>query len=543
MKKKYILIPALAGLLITAGCDKNFEEINTDPTKLNSASMNYNFLFTTAELVTSGNSDANAYEDWRGNLIYASTMVQHLSSTTGYWAGDKYTLNGGYLSAYWDVNYPNSIKNITDIIENVKSNPNQTNFYNISRIFKVFMFQRMTDLYGDIPYSQSGQAYLSQNLTPVYDSQESIYADMLKELDEAAAALNAASPNTVGAADMLYGGDVSKWKKFAYSEMLRLAMRLIKVKPQDAKTWAAKAAAGGVMTAISDNAILQHPNLAPQNNLANGTGSVLISQDPNATRISKTFMDYLKSSGDPRTRFIATLVTPSNIGTNTDPAVPGYDANTNTIDYGDTTVTKQLGQPNGYDVTGTRGINTAPNWPGAQYKYSVVNRYTVARFEAPTFFLTAAETQLLLAEAAERGYVSGSAATFYTAGVTAAMQQFAQYNLGAVSGINVPASEIAYFLSKNPYAGGAAGISQINTQYWVASFGDEYEAWTNWRRSGIPALTPVAAYPGNATNGTIPRRYTYPTNEAAVNPQNYQDAVNRLSGGDKMTSRVWWDKQ
>jgi hypothetical protein len=350
---------------------------------------------------------------------------------------------------------------------------------------------------------------------------------MLTELEDAAAKLDAAKPNTVGAADLMYGGNVAKWKKFAYSEMLRLAMRMSKVDADNARAWAQKATTGGVITTNADNALIQHPNLAPQNNRSNGTGSVLIAQDPNASRLSKTFVDYLKSNNDPRLRYIATVVTNPGVGS----------------DKGDTSVARQLGQPNGYDVGGTRPISTAPNWTGNQNDYSVVNRYTYARFEAPTFFLTAAESLLLQAEAAERGWITGSAATLYEQGVTAAMRQFDQFNLGEVSGINITDAEITAYLNAHPYTPGAAGIEQINTQYWVATFMDEYEAWANWRRSGYPELTPSGNYPGNVTGGTIPRRFTYPTNEAAVNAANYSEAVSRMAGGDKMTSRVWWDKQ
>src|ERR1700750_1884442 len=118
MKYKFFLSVFAAAIMI-AGCDKNFESINTDPEHLTSANMQYAYLFTAAELVTSGNSDANAYEDWRNNLIYAATMIQHLSSTVGYWAGDKYLYNPGYNSAYWDVNYPNSITNIVEVVTNI----------------------------------------------------------------------------------------------------------------------------------------------------------------------------------------------------------------------------------------------------------------------------------------------------------------------------------------------------------------------------------------------------------------------------------------
>src|ERR1044071_384323 len=120
MKNKFLLMLAVGVTGLTA-CDKNFEEINIDPTKLTPANMNYNYMFTNAQLVTSGNSDGNAYEDWRNNLIYAACMIQHLSSTTGYWGGDKYTYNAGYNSAYWDANYPNSVKNMTEVIEHTKA--------------------------------------------------------------------------------------------------------------------------------------------------------------------------------------------------------------------------------------------------------------------------------------------------------------------------------------------------------------------------------------------------------------------------------------
>jgi len=100
---------------------------------------------------------------------------------------------------------------------------------------------------------------------------------------------------------------------------------------------------------------------------------------------------------------------------------------------------------------------------------------------------------------------------------------------------------ITAYLAAHPYDA-ANALQQINTQYWIATFMDGYEAWANWRRSGYPALTPVANYPGNVTNGTIPRRFTYPLTEAGVNAANYSAAASGMTGGDKMTSRMWWDK-
>jgi len=516
MRNTILKISVAAFLLITTGCTKTLEKINIDPTKLSPYNMNYNYLFTSAELVTAGNSDGNAYEDWRNNLIYASCMIQHLSSTTGYWAGDKYTFNAGYNSAYWDANYSNSIRNIVDVIANIKGDTSKSNFYNIARIFKVFMFQRMTDMYGDIPYSQAGQGYLSSTTTPKYDKQQDIYADMLNELQDAAAKLDAGKTNTLGEADQIYGGDVTKWKKFAFSEMVRLAMRMSKVDEATAKTWVQKAVQGGVMVDNSDNALFKH-QAVPFNTVTNGNAWVLDNVDANASRVSKTFIDYLKNTNDPRLKYIATV--------SSDP--------TKLTDVGDNTPAIQLGQPNGYDLGGsTTDISHAPNWPGDQNKYSIVNRNTFARYDAPTFFLTNAETQLLLAEAAERGWVTGSSSAYYAAGVTAAIMQLNQ------TGATLTDVDASAYLAANPYAN---GIQQINEQYWIVTFMDEYEAWANWRRSSYPLLTPVN-YFNNITNGTIPRRFTYPAGEVTTNAAGYSDAVSRLTNGDKMTSRVWWDK-
>src|SRR6185437_5042501 len=247
-------------------------------------------------------------------------------------------------------------------------------------------------------------------------------------------------------------------------------------------------------------------------------------------KMSKTFIDFFKSHNDPRLHFYAT-VSPD----------PGALNGTADFNFGDTTSSIQLGMPNGYDnAGGLVPITGAPNFAGDVNDYSIVNRYTFAKSEAPTFVLTAAETQLLLAEAAQRGWISGDAATLYDDGVTLAFSQLIQ--TGANWSESAAEAAAASYLAQNPYNAGT-GIQQINEQYWVAVFMDEYEAFANWRRSGYPVLTPVN-YPNpsiNKTGGTIPRRLTYPLEEASTNPENYNDAVSRLASGNTMTSRMWWD--
>jgi hypothetical protein len=534
MRRNIFIIANLIAGLFFSGCHKNFISINTDPEHLTSANMNYIYLFTAAELITSGNSDANAYEDWRNNLIYASCMIQHLSSTFSYWGGDKYTYNAGYNSAYWEQNYGDPVKNIQEVITHVKTDPAQANFYNIARIFRVFMFQRITDMYGDCPYSQAGLGYIAGITAPKYDKQKDINADILNELQDAATKLDPSAHNSVGGSDIIYGGDVNAWKKFAYSEMLRLGMRMVKVDPANAQKWAQAAIAGGVMKSNDDNAAFSHKGFIQSTPTVNGTALVLNGVDPNASRLSKTFVDYLKSTSDPRLSYFGTVSSDPN---NTDP--------TSAVSLGDTTASMQLGQPNGFDNRGGgTDIVNAPGYPGNQNAYSIVNRNTFARYAAPTYFLTYAETALLEAEAAVRGWDSGDPAVYYAAGVTAAMQQFGQMATleggGPATFPSISDAAIAAYLAANPF-NAADAYNQINTQYWVATFMDEYEAWINWRRSGFPVLTPISNYPGNVTGGTIPRRFTYSTSEISANSANYNAAVAGLSGGDKMNSRVWWD--
>ena len=518
MREKIFILTILS--LLSFGCRKNFTSINTNPDQISAAQNNFNYLFTSAEMQTSGNIDGNGYEDWRNNLIYSGCMVQHLSSTLSYWDGDKYLYNPTYNSAYWDRNYPNSVANIVEVITHAAKDTGETNFYQIVRIFKAFMFQRITDMYGDCPYSQAGLGYISGITTPVYDQQQQIYSDLLNELQDAAAHLDSTKTNTIDSADLLYNGNIRAWKKFAYSEMLRLAMRLCKVDPASAKQWVQTAVQGGVMETNADNAVLHHQALSGTP-VANGDGLILIADDPNGCRLNKTFVDFLRSTGDPRLSYLGTVCA--------DP--------TQASDPGDTTYALQLGQPGGYDPpnSGTPyDLTGAPGWPGNQNQYSVVNRYTFARLDAPTFFLTCGETQLLLAEAAQRSWITGDPAAYYTAGVRAAMQQ-----LATQAGAGPADPDIETWLGNNPYQP-SGGMQQINEQYWVAGFMDENECWANWRRSGFPTLTPVN-YPGNSTNGTIPRRFTYPQSEAGTNATNYNTAVSHLSNGDKMTSRIWWD--
>ena len=340
-------------------------------------------------------------------------------------------------------------------------------------------------------------------------------------------------------ADLFYGGDIAKWKKFGYSLMLRVAMRLTKVDPGMAQSYAEKAATGGTFTGIEDNAIVHTDNSTGHGN--NTTGALRTADDYREVRWSKTFIDFLKATDDPRLGVIAE-VPQDGLLNNVNQDLPGSS---------DPAI--QIGLPNGYDLNGgDHDIRDYPGYPGPTGsgddtaplgKYS---RPTTALYldrSGPNFVLTYAETELLLAEAKVRGWNVGSmsAAEHYANGVKGAMMSLAQFN-ASVGAIDETTAD--NYVSTHPLDMSSMenSLMMINDQYWVAtgSLFNFIETWINWRRSGYPDLTPVS-FPNQFTNGGIPRRIPYQSSENSNNPDNYSDAVSRLANGDTFTSRMWWD--
>jgi hypothetical protein len=512
--KSYLILFTFV-LLVLSGCTDNFEDLNTDKNQANETAYKPAYHLTRAQLEYSGNSDFS-YETWRVNIIYASTMMQQLASASWY-AGDKYQLNAGWTNAYFDVAYNDQVKYVVDMIKLTEGDAQYKNLHEIGRIMKAMIFHRITDIYGDVPYSEAGLGYHENILTPKYDTQEFIYKDMLKELDEATAALDVAADQP-GGNDLIYGDEadaIAKWKKLGYSLMLRLAMRLTKADLATAKMYAEKAAAGGVFTSNADNASIRHDdtgNRNTKNRISNILGGEWNAVERGEIHLSKTLVDFLKDNNDPRLQYLAEIK-----------------------GSGDATPANQIGLPNGYDQGGgATDISTEPNYPGSLNDYSTIRSEIFLSTTAPTFFITYAQTELLLAEAKERGFtIPGTAAEHYNNGVRAAMEYLAQYNAAAT----VSSADIDAYLAAHPYTG---SLEQINTQYWAASFLDWYEVWANWRRSGFPNLVPVN-YTGNATNGEIPRRMLYPASEAAINPTHLDEAIAR-QGANNLLTRVWWDQ-
>jgi len=500
MKKNYLVLIVFSLFLTSCDFDKGFEEMNVDPTK--ASQLDVNNKFASVFLRTSG----GRYENWRASLIYSSQIIQHMSSTATYWSGNFYTLNQGYSTSLFDRAYPEQVKEIEDIIYQLTEEGVSDTQMGIARIWRAFIYHRLTDLYGDVPYSEAGKGYIEGILKPAYDSQESIYMDMLSEIE---AGIGQLGSDTLGTSDLIFQGDVSKWKKFGYSLMLRLAMRLTKADAATAQAWAQKAINGGTMTSNDDIAFIQHTN-GPAGINRNGHGEVF-DADGNM-RISKTFMDFLKNGNDPRTSILAARRSDKS----TDPA-------------------DLFGMPNGL----TGGALEAKYGTESDY-YAEPNRAVLAGFDTPMVFQTFAEVEFLKAEAAHRGWHSGNVQTHYNNGVKAAMQMLSMLypNAAAISD-----AQVSDYLAANPL-NTASPMEMIHTQYWAATFLNEYEAFANWRRTGFPTLEPFggeAVYAGNETNGQIPRRLTWPNSEESTNPENFAAAISR-QGPNTLTTRVWWDK-
>ena len=506
--KKISVLAAIA--ILFASCDAGFEEMNVNPTL--ASQIDPNFKLTNIQLRISG----ERYENWRTNLIYSSVMIQHFATLPTYWAGDKYGYIASYSAAMWDRYYANIAKNIEDLLVQTAEDTEDANLHHITQITRVIMYHRLTDLYGDIPYSEAGKGAVEGITQPKYDAQSDIYTDMLAKLEAASNGLSA-DGRSFGDGDLIYQGDVEKWRKLANSLMLRLGMRLVKVDPSAAQSWATKAITAGTMESNEDIAYVPHNDPAGWKN-----GNGLVFQADGSPRLSEFFVNWMNEHQDPRLYVYG--------------SVPVADS-------------PPIGMPNGRITGGSdadHGIENHSSWVSCEsadpapepcgMDVYMVPHAVLKGIDDPMFFMTYAEVELLKAEAAQRGWYSGDAAAHYANGVRAAMEYLSMYGGDAI----IDGDIIDAYLTANPYDP-SNGLKMINEQIWAAVLLNEYEAFANWRRTGYPELTPVN-YPGNVTGGTIPRRLRYRENEAVANPQNYSAAVS-AQGADLLTTRVWWDKE
>ncbi len=505
-------------MLFSTSCNENeLLDLNVDQNAATDIDMAY--LFSRATLAIGGE-----YENTRANALYAATMIQHTASTAGYFSGDKYLYSAQYSGAYMQTHYTGVVRSLQHVITRTAEDPNMVNFNAASVVMKVFDLHRMTDIYGDVPYLQAGRGLEGEeNWFPAYDPQEEIYASMVTEL-RTARDMFSSSARGLGAQDFIYFGDLDKWRKFANSLLMRIAMRMSNVDPSMAQEVFTEANSNGAFTSNDDIAFIHYepgPQGLNRNGLNDGYWNTYkYSRD---AKLSETFIEWMKANDDPRLMILS-----GGTGNPEDPTT------------WDTDPEVQKGLPNGYNSTTLKTVLSAED--GADYDargnriFSMLN-LDYLDWEDPYYLISYSEVELMRAEAAVNNWISTDAESHFAAGVEAAINSWVEFDPSFARS----ADEIQEYVEGRGFASASNDdkFRLIGEEYWAATYLNDLESWANWRRTGYPELTPTQdpnAFEGNF----IPRRLRYWENEIGSNPDNYAAAASRL-GGDLYSSRMWWD--
>jgi Starch-binding associating with outer membrane len=523
----------LVGIIAVTSCDTDqLHDLNVNPQALKTIDLN--FLFTSAQLgaASAGSSGDNRYIDWRTNIGMCAHAIQQLANAGGGIApGDKYEDNFETAEAPFQFMYMDQLKNLNEILRQTDvggyDEGNKPNLRNATRILRVFLFHRLTDYYGSIPYFEALKS-ADKLFFPAYDKQQAVYTDLLNELDLATAALGAADPSDgFAAADLYYQGDIAKWKKWGYSLMLRLALRVSTVNAAMAGTYITKAVAGGVFTSNSDNVWVPMAIIPSLWTNQNGISRAFFPGDGGQpTFLSNTFINWLKgpltasvADDDPRLMIFsggigALVATGDNLS-----MAPG--SNLDPLD--------QKGMPNGknqsmLDILEGHPVNQDDEYSKMNYKF--------LQRDEPYMLMNYGEVEFYLAEAAERGLGGVSGATaHYNAGVKASMQMYTPYD----ASLTVSDAAVTAYLTTYAYGVAKPELEMIGEQIWANHFLNWWEAWSDWRRTGFPTLVPTN-FPGNVTGGTIPQRLKYPNSEVGSNP-NFEAGSTKPNN---YMTKVWW---
>ncbi|MCG6988884.1 MAG: SusD/RagB family nutrient-binding outer membrane lipoprotein [Gemmatimonadetes bacterium] len=482
MNARTRFLGVLSVFLVTAlcACDRGLTEVNVDPNAPTDVGPEY-FLPTAITWAVGGVHGGwlmlNMTEIWSQQLVQLQYPVQ-----------EKGDVRPDKIQGFWDGFYLDVLTDIQTVVTKGQAS-GKGKIEGVGLTWRTWVFQQITDIWGDVPYSEALRA--SEGITaPVYDPQQDIYTGMLQDLSDAVDRLSSGS-GSFGSGDVLYDNDFGKWRRFANSLRMRLAMRLSEVDPATARSQFAAAYQAGAFESNDDNAVLRWPGAPYRNPVFDWCNTYQMNG------VSATMIDTLKSLGDPRLALYA------------EPAA-------------------QDGEYRGLG-------NGIVNPPLLLSSYSRPGRFWTEGATTPSPIMTYAEALLLEAEAAARGWISADPATLYEAGIRASMHQYDPW-----SPANEPTdAEIdAYLAEPRVVYDAATGLDQIHLQQWLALYMNGPEAWFNWRRTDVPHLQ---AGP-DLTLPRIPIRFTYPDLEQSLNKANLEAAVARQGGGlDLMTTPVWWD--
>ena len=474
--KYYIIGSLCCSSFLYSGCREEFEEVNLNPNAPEQVSPQFllpNVLYQAAK--------NNSEEGWKaGNLLAQQT------SNLEFLPIDRYDL--GSNTRLWENTY-RLLNDLESMREGAQGN---TAYEGVAMVMKANLAALLTDLYGDVPYSEAVQGRTNKLFTPAYDKQEAIYTGkggILELLRNAEQILEKSRDPLNG--DIMYNGDLDKWVRFANSLRVRYLMRISK----------------------KINVAPELQNILTKNKLISGNSASAVvpflASAPNQwfifneregrysdVRMSKTIDSVFQALNDPR---LAVYFKPTEASKNS--------------------ATKQYaGLPNGLSLANQNGFNLNNiSTVGALFRDipDGVNAH----------LMQYSELQFLLAEAALKGYISGSAASFYQAGIQASFDYYRT---------PIPAG---YLERANVKLSGTDDLRKIMTQKWLSHFMNGYEAWLDIRRTGFPQLK-VAQ--DNLNNNVYPVRFRYPESEQAANSEKYQAALTQ-AGPDTYNRKGWWE--
>ncbi|MDR0266433.1 MAG: SusD/RagB family nutrient-binding outer membrane lipoprotein [Sphingobacterium sp.] len=499
MKKNLFKNTFIFGLIAATGlgsCTKDFERINTPPTSVTSVdpSLLIARILRDGTFQESGELPNNKFGSW----------IQH-------WAGGPVVPVSRYFEGpenlIWSQHYT-LLRNIVQIKQELsgkEDTPEGRSKLAIAELYEVYLYQRLTDLFGDIPYFEVTKSSKEINRTPKFDKQEEIYPALVQKVDAALVKLTNGDLS-YGTSDFFYKGSIDKWKKFGNSLKLKLGMRMRYANPSLAQKTVTEAmtSAVGLFSSNGDNAAVPTYNDAQAEN-QNPILRQMTTGSADLRYLANTLVDKLKEYNDPRLPLLAEPV-----------------------------------NSNGATIYQGIGVSLTDNQLSQLIRanYSTANKstwFSLTFAPIPSYAFTYSDICFYKAEAALLGWgaTSANAQTFFTEGVKAALA-LPPYNLTTIPTAYEPVLTLNGLTDEQK-------MEKIATQKWIHLFGRDMEAFAEWRRTGYPRLT---AGPNlGSTNGQIPRRAIYSSEEAELNAANLKEAAARMTNGDSFLSKVWWDKK
>ena len=476
-------------LLLINGCDKNFEELNTNPNDPTEVPVNTLLPNILRSISVDNNTTSRELTNPMMQLSFRADGGAHL------YAIETYT-------NWWNTTYGN-LKNIDYILAH-SDKDGYENYYGIALVLRVYIFSVLTNLYGDVPYSNAGKGKEGIYYAG-YDKQQDIYADLIERLDTANSLLGKGGITIES--DIIFNGDVLKWKKLANSLLVRLLIDQSNKVDPSAK-----------LQEMIDNPdkypIMGSNDDQPEYRYLSETGNYYPGSDRpydlKATLMANTLVDSLKNHNDERIKAFADTIVSTGMDDKYYGAQPGeiYSGNTN-------------------DVSHISGLE----WDSKE-KPAIV-----------TVLMSYAELRLLLAEAAEKGWISGgssAAKEYYEEGIKASYNFYRDMvNNGIAKGISLIRMKEwdgSYLLEPNITYEGSQDekLHKIATQQWIG-FYNNLQGYFYWRRVNIPVFVPGSQA---INDGKIPVRLLYPEDEKTLNNDNYQLVI-KQQGPDDINTKMW----